>query len=382
VAIRSLSLSALSRLVLQVFRPRDGDRSLAFLFDLPDERLADNADWVWRRAMLADWTRKLREARAEVGLDVVDLFAYRNVRSNNADLPREAWPVDPDRLPEHAADVAAPSLSMEHVLAGHRLIVAATELSATAPLKLAAPRHGFRAATMPGFTADMLSALALDWERVHERCLDLKRRIDRAAGAELSFLVGDEPARLDVDLRHRVSVASGGLVTEPGTAGNVPSGETYIVPYEGEREHDESRTRGVLPLELEGELLLYHVERNRVASVLGEGPVARREREALAAEPAYANVAELGFGVLADFGVRPVGRILLDEKLGLHVAFGRSDHFGGRVGAKDFSSPEAVVHVDRVYLPELQPRVRVAAVDLVGPAGEREPLMRDGSYVK
>ncbi|HVQ26558.1 MAG TPA: hypothetical protein VMV01_15330, partial [Planctomycetota bacterium] len=70
------------------------------------------------------------------------------------------------------------------------------------------------------------------------------------------------------------------------------------------------------------------------------------------------------------------------EKLGLHVAFGRSDHFGGRVGAKDFSSPEAVVHVDRVYLPELQPRVRVAAVDLVGPAGEREPLMRDGSYVK
>ena len=382
MAVRTLGLSELSRLVLRVFRPREADRSLAFVFDLPDERLADNAEWSERRAMLADWTLKLRRARAEVGLDLVDLFAYRNVRSNNADLPSVAWAVDPERLPAHADRVAAADVPMERVLAGYRLIVAATELSATAPLKLAAPRHGFRAATMPGFTADMLPALALDWERVHERCLDLKRRLDAAVSAELGFVADGAPARLDVDLRHRVAAASGGLVTEPGTAGNLPSGETYIVPYEGEREQDESRTRGVLPLELEGELLRYAIERNRVASVQGAGPVARRERAALAAEPAYANVAELGFGVLADFGIRPVGRILLDEKLGLHVAFGRSDHFGGHVGAQHFSSPEKVVHVDRVYLPELQPRVRVASVDLVGPHGERDPLMRDGAYVK
>jgi phosphoribosylaminoimidazole-succinocarboxamide synthase len=33
------------------------------------------------------------------------------------------------------------------------------------------------------------------------------------------------------------------------------------------------------------------------------------------------------------------------EKLGLHIAFGRSDHFGGQVGAAKFSKPEEVVHV-------------------------------------
>ena len=240
---KTLNRAELLRLLRQVFRPRESDRSLAFIFDLPDDRMADNADWAARRRMLADWKSKLWEGRAEAGLDAVDLVAYRNVRSNNADLPAQAWPVDADRLPDHADRVGGPSLPMERVLAEHRLIVAATELSATAPLKLAAPRFGFRAATMPGFTSDMLPALALDWDSVHGRCVDLKRRIDRAAAAELSFRADGEPARLVVDLRHRAATASGGLVTEPGTAGNLPSGETYIVPYEGEREHDESRTR-------------------------------------------------------------------------------------------------------------------------------------------
>lgn len=100
----------------------------------------------------------------------------------------------------------------------------------------------------------------------------------------------------------------------------------------------------------------------------------------LAKEPAYANLAELGLGVLAAFGVKPVGSVLLDEKLGLHIAFGRSEHFGGQVGPDAFSSPEAVVHIDRVYVPETQPDVLPAFVDLVFEGGERLPLMRDGEF--
>jgi hypothetical protein len=76
-----------------------------------------------------------------------------------------------------------------------------------------------------------------------------------------------------------------------------------------------------------------------------------------------------------------VGELLLDEKLGLHLAFGRSDHFGGSVGPGQFSAPERVVHIDRVYIPEVQPAIRVVAVDLEGVDGTREPLMRDGRYV-
>jgi hypothetical protein len=92
-------------------------------------------------------------------------------------------------------------------------------------------------------------------------------------------------------------------------------------------------------------------------------------------------MAELGLGVLADFGLEPIGEILLDEKLGLHIAFGRSEHFGGIVGPKDFSSPAAVIHLDRIYIPQAQPRVAVREVALGYPDGRRETIMANGAYV-
>ena len=85
--------------------------------------------------------------------------------------------------------------------------------------------------------------------------------------------------------------------------------------------------------------------------------------------------------MLGDLGVEPTGEILLDEKLGLHVAFGRSDHFGGQVGAAQFSKPEAVVHIDRIYLPSLQPRVNAKRVELTDADGSTTVIMRDGVYV-
>jgi hypothetical protein len=87
----------------------------------------------------------------------------------------------------------------------------------------------------------------------------------------------------------------------------------------------------------------------------------------------------LGLGVLGDFDLKPTGSILLDEKLGLHIAFGRSDHFGGTVGPADFSSPGAVIHLDRVYIPETQPRVTIEALFLQEPGGERL-IMAEGRY--
>ncbi|MEZ4430749.1 MAG: hypothetical protein R3A51_23980, partial [Nannocystaceae bacterium] len=101
----------------------------------------------------------------------------------------------------------------------------------------------------------------------------------------------------------------------------------------------------------------------------------------VAAEPAYGNIAELGLGVLAEFGVEPVGATLLDEKLGLHVAFGRNEHLGGQVGPADFSSPDQVIHIDHVYLPAVQPRIAATAVDLITRAGAVQPVLRDGRYV-
>lgn len=380
----TLETGELLRLIETVFRPGEGDRALAILVDLPDAGLPDHPEWASRRRMAADWQARLAAAGAAHVIERVDLVCYRNVRRNNADLPEVAYVCEAGAIPADAEGLDdAAALPFERVFATYRILLAPTELSATAPLKLNAARHGFRAATMPGFAAAMIPALRLDYDEIHRRCVALKQRLDRADGARIELEADAQRHTLYLDLRHRKGTASGGLVREVGTAGNLPSGETYIVPYEGERDADPSRTRGTLPIELDGELLVYRIEGNRVREVIGGGPVAERERAEVAAEPAYSNVAELGLGILADYGIHPTGQLLLDEKLGLHIAFGRSDHFGGTVGAADFSSPDKVVHIDRVYLPEVQPAVRVVAVDLErdDPAVDLEPLMRDGQYV-
>jgi len=329
--------------------------------------------------MAATWCRQLHETAGRLGLEQVALARYRNVGRNNAELPGELSLWAADTLDPNSAADGVPT-TFEQLFGSHSILIAPTEFSATAPLKLAARRHGFRAATMPGFKTAMLPALQLDYEEIDRRCRVLAVALDRAESASLRFAAGGREHALFLDLRHRRATASGGLVRRPGTAGNLPSGETYIVPYEGEREGDPSGSRGELPVELDGELMIYRIEGNRIVEVLGAGPRAAAEREEVVAEPAYANVAELGLGVLADYGIRPVGQILLDEKLGLHIAFGRSDHFGGAVGVEDFTAPDKVIHIDRVYIPEVQPQVRVLAVELLSPDGTA-PLMRDGRFV-
>jgi leucyl aminopeptidase (aminopeptidase T) len=376
-----LTAEELTALVRRVFQPRDADRSLALIVDLPDGVVPDNERWRTRRELAMAWAEALASARPAHGLDV-HLYWYRNARSNNADLPERAWRQE-GSVPDTADELDDPRAEpLRQVLTAHKLVLAPTEFSATAPLKMLARELGFRAATMPGFGPPMVPALRLNYTEINRRVRLLKALLDRAAFAEFTFVIDGSDARsLRLDLRHRTAHASGGLFPEPGTAGNLPSGEAYIVPYEGERPGEPSTSAGVLPVQFGDEVVAYRVEGNRALEVLSTGSESRREAEHLAREPAYGNIAELGLGVLDDFGIEPIGEVLLDEKLGLHIAFGRSEHFGGQIGPEQFSRPEAVVHQDRVYVPALQPRVVPARVDLHRADGLKLKLMRDGKYV-
>jgi leucyl aminopeptidase (aminopeptidase T) len=128
---------------------------------------------------------------------------------------------------------------------------------------------------------------------------------------------------------------------------NLPSGETYSVPYEGEVRGAPSWTAGTIPVVEGGELVLFHLANNRIQLVEGEGPVAQRYRGCFACDPARANVAEVAFGL--NDRAEVTGNGLEDEKAGFHWAYGRSDHLGGVVGVSEFRSPETVVHQDLIY---------------------------------
>ena len=369
----TLTAEELRLLVQRVFQPTPNDRGLAIIVDLPDERLADNPDWVQRRKLAAGWYTSLKEQASQLGLENLTLAWFRNAGGNNADLPEVCHPDQGQGVPTHADELkGTEAISFAELFANHSLVLAPTELSATAPLKVATRNagtgpDGFRAATMPGFLPSMVPALRLDYEIINRRVNLLKDLLDQAERADFHFAVGDERHDLVLDLRHNTGHASGGLFPDNGVAGNLPSGEAYIVPYEGHIQGDHSLSAGTLPVQIEDEVVVYRIEANKAVEVLTSGSASEEEARHLVAEPAYANLAELGLGVLGDFGLKPTGSILLDEKLGLHIAFGRSDHFGGTVGPADFSEPDAVIHLDRVYIPETQPQVKVVEVRLTGP---------------
>ncbi len=377
----ALSKTDLVSLVKSVFSPGEEDRSLAILVDVPDHHARENPAWRERRAMAFDWARKMKSGLKALGLDAVDLVAYPNVHSNNADLPEKAFIIEepPETMDARSLEKIGNPVSMQEVLAGHRLVLAPTEFSTTAPLKLLSQKLHFRAATMPGFTAAMIPALRLDYGEINRRVMFLKELLDKAEGLDIQFSADGEPYSIHFDLRFRKAHASGGRLPDPGTAGNLPSGEAYIVPYEGES-GAASLSEGMLPVQFEEEIVLYRIVRNKAVEVKSSGPFSTMERKKIKDEPAYSNIAEIGFGVLSDFGIRPVGEVLLDEKLGLHIAFGRSDHFGGAVGVKDFSAPDRVVHIDRIYIPETQGRIHVDEVSALYGSGGEERIMRGGAY--
>jgi hypothetical protein len=377
----TLAPEELVALVRSVFPRFKTDRALAILVDVPRDAELDNPAWKERRRLAYEWHALLQARKKEIPLAEVKLIAYPDIGSNNADLPVDGFLLD-GVMAEVAAELeqAGKRVGFEQVFSTTQLFLAPTEFSTTAPLKVAARRFRFRAATMPGFAAAMIPALRIDYGEVARRVDALKTRLDEADHADVSFTVDNgKEYGMHFDLRHRKAHSSSGRFPELGSAGNLPSGEAYIVPYEGEA-GEESRTAGTLPVDIDGEMVLFTIQANRAVLVEGGGPQAHAERAHLAAEPAFGNMAELGFGVLADFGLEPIGEILLDEKLGLHVAFGRSDHFGGIVGPKNFSSPAAVIHLDRIYIKQAQPRVAVRAVTLGYADGCTESIMADGAY--
>lgn len=380
--MKDLSKNELIQLITSVFPTYPDDHSLAILVDVPREKDKDSEDWKQRRQLAQAWHKALAKQASTLHLDEIKLIAYPDVASNNADLPEFAYLITQD-LPQDASllETAGKKESFTNLFQNTQIFLAPTQYSATAPLKVAAKKFNFRAATMPGFSRAMIPTLKIDYNEVNRRVLLLKEKLDSAQAAEVQFLVDEKHNyQMIFDLRHRLAHASTGRFPEKGTAGNLPSGEAYIVPYEGEKE-EKSQTEGLLPVQIEHDVVLFKIQENRAVGVESRGCTAFAEHEHLQREPAYGNMAELGFGVLEDFGIQPVGKILLDEKLGFHIAFGRSEHFGGAVGPEDFSSPEEVIHLDRIYIPATQPRISVKSLILQCEDNRGEIIMENSRYL-
>jgi aminopeptidase len=334
------------------------DSNIVVLVDLPSANESLTAAWADRLQLGQEWTSALIKAHPG---KKVSLIAYEATGAHNADLPR-------------AAQVLATGAVVElpQVLSESDIVLALTQFSATAPLKAAAKVHGFRGATLPGFSRPMSSSFRLNVNEVARRCRILKKLLSEATSAEIHFEVDSNTSHtLQIDLRHREAHSSDGFILEKGKVANLPGGESYKVPYEGEREGDPSQTNGILPIQQGDEIVLYRVVNNRAVEILSSGEASDRARKLIEADPVAGNIAELGLGVLYSMGVIPIeissisgDPTLLNEKLGLHIAFARSEHLGGVISPAFFKDPSKAFHQDYIFIDAMQPRVKVRRMDL------------------
>jgi len=354
----------LKRLLENVFDPQPGE-VVVVACDMPAVEAQDTPLWRDRRDMAREWREAFAVLGKNRGFDTRPLFTYRATGSNGAELPAEGA-------------MAGKAVPTDEVLLGSTLAAFLTEFSATAPLDgFCKRKEDFRAASMPGLERRMeKSALSADYREVARRCHMLEEILRGAELLEVSFSTGD---RCEFDLRYRKSEVDDGFLPrfKPGDRIiNLPSGETFIVPYEGERAGTPSKTCGVLPVRERDELVRLEVSGNRIMNVKGDGTGAEQLREFFAADSARANIAEVAFGCNEKAIV--TGNVLEDEKAGFHWAYGRSDHLGGTVGVKAFARPENVVHQDVVYA-KGNP-IQIVEAGVLGPAG-RKVVIRDSAYL-
>jgi len=354
----------IARLFRDVVDPQRGE-IITFIIDHPHGKMKDNAAWADRRNMAADWCAGIKNLCAEVGAVLNPIVSFPATGANNADLPVHG-------------EQDGKQVVLHDLLKNSNVCFALTEFSGTAPLsQLTVEYPTLRVASLPGVNRGMeKTALAADYAKVAQYANLLAERLDRAESAHVVFSTGH---KFTFDLRYRTAEVDDGYLHGDKTGVrviNLPSGEAYIVPYEGERKDEPSRTAGQLPVPLTGEIAILNVEKNRIIGAEGTSAATQDLVNSVRVDRARQNIAELGLGCNPSAVVS--GKVLEDEKVGFHWAYGRSEHLGGVVGPAQFSKPEYVIHFDIVYARGCP--ISVASLHLTYPDGTQELIIKDGEY--
>ncbi|HOP40025.1 MAG TPA: aminopeptidase [Geobacteraceae bacterium] len=186
---------------------------------------------------------------------------------------------------------------------------------------------GCRFASLPHFDPEMFfTSMRVDWHLLAKRTKSLAERINRAV--EIRVETGNG-TRMRFGKKGRTAAGDDGLLTAPGSFGNLPAGEVYLAPVEGTSE-------GVMILEyapmrkLSAPLELI-VREGRVTEIRGEEPFRAVLEETFGRSPLNRNIAELGIGT-NDRASRPDNILEAEKILGtIHIALGDNSSFGGTV---------------------------------------------------
>jgi leucyl aminopeptidase (aminopeptidase T) len=241
-------------------------------------------------------------------------------------------------MSERASHAAEPPQTVAEAMAAADVLLAPTvqSLSHTAARKRAS-ENGARAATLPGVTEDMLArVMSADMEGLREKGDAVAAALDRASEGHITDANGTD---LTLDLSGREAIPDAGELTKRGAFGNLPCGEGFISPRDG---------NGILVVDgsmagigLVDEPVQLVIEGGHLTSARGGQGMAFMELLTEHGEDGT-NIAELGVGTNEKATL--TGEILEDEKIlgTCHIAFGASAGIGGTV--------QVPVHLDCVVM--------------------------------
>lgn len=349
----------LEKFFVDVFAPEIGD-VLTVMYDLPHDDVQDHAAWQERREMAIDWHEQISSFASKYDLRVTPLVTYEATGAHSRDLPV-------------FGQSAGKQVRLENIIKDSTIIISMPQFSASAPLLAFTKKYeNLRVASMPLVTKAMEeTGLSADYDKVARLCAQMVPLFEQADGVEVTFSTGHR-MYFDTSDHKQVDQDNGRL--HPGSSTfrlrNLPSGETFVVP----NEKPDSKTQGEIPVSYSDEIVIFVVQNNQIVDVQGDGPTANQKRQEFKEEKALRNIAEVAIGCNDKAVV--TGNLLEDEKAGFHWAYGRSEHLGGTVSPKDFSSPDKVLHQDIVYA-KGNPLV-CQQLDFVFPDGTRKTTIVNG----
>lgn len=193
----------------------------------------------------------------------------------------------------------------------------------------AASAQGVRVATLPGVTEEiMVRCMNADYHEIAARTARLCELMTTTSVIRVTAPAGTD---ITMPMKGRTAHASSGLFRQKGQWGNLPTGEAYLAPLEGQSQGVvvvDGSMAGVGKLR---EPMRIDV-RDGYATEISGGEAAERLVALLAPHGQDArNVAEFGIGT-NDRAIL-TGIILEDEKVmgTIHIAFGDNKSMGGHV---------------------------------------------------
>lgn len=220
---------------------------------------------------------------------------------------------------------------------------------------------GARFASLPHFDPDMFgTSMNVDWQALADRTARLVTAVNRAEWVNVECPNG---TAMHICKRGRQAGGDDGLLTAPGSFGNLPAGEAYLAPLEGE-------SHGTMVIEwgptrkLATPLTLIIAD-GKVLRIAGDDPLRGVLEARFAENEACRNLAELGIGT-NDKASRPDNVLEAEKILGtIHLALGDNTGFGGVVAAP--------FHEDYVFY---QPTVTLVMAD-----GSEEIILDNGKLM-